>query len=373
MLDHKRILIAAGGTGGHINPALSVAGYIKEKNPDAEIVFVGTAEKMEATLVPEAGYELKTIEISGFYRSFKWEDIKHNLGTLSKLLKSSFQAKKIIKEFKPDLVIGFGGYVSGPVLRMAAKMKIPTAVHEQNAYPGVTNKTLAKRVDRVMLTSEKAADRMQCKNPPVVTGLPVRGDLLNSDRDKAKEELGLGGKPLVLSMGGSLGARPINEAVFGMLAKKKDDNDCVFMHAVGKNAGSFVQDYAEKGVDFSGAENIRIYEYIDIPKCLPAADLVICRSGASTLSELQALGKASILIPSPYVAENHQYHNAMALVDKGAAFIIEEKDLNADSLTEKVNELLADRELLEQTGKNAAAMAVTDARERIYDALCELV
>ncbi len=373
MLNAQRILIAAGGTGGHINPALATAGYIKEKNPDAEIVFVGTADKMEATLVPKAGYELRTIEISGFYRSFKWEDIKHNIGTIIKLLKSSSRVKKIIKDFRPDLVIGFGGYVSGPVLRMAAKMKIPTAVHEQNAFPGVTNKALAGKVDRVMLTSEKAAQHMKCKNPPVVTGLPVRGDLLRTDREESIRELNLGGKPLVLSMGGSLGARPINEAVFGMILKKYKDRDCVFLHATGKNGTSFAADLEEKGIKPDENPDIRICEYIDIPKCLPAADLVICRSGASTLSELQVLGKASILIPSPYVAENHQYHNAMALVNNGAAMIIEEKNLTPDSLTRAVNTLLYDREKLAETGRKAAEMAVTDARERIYNTLCEIV
>ncbi|MBR0112392.1 MAG: undecaprenyldiphospho-muramoylpentapeptide beta-N-acetylglucosaminyltransferase [Clostridia bacterium] len=373
MLNAQKILIAAGGTGGHINPALGTAGYIKEKNPDAQIVFVGTADKMEATLVPNAGYELRTIEISGFYRSFKWEDIKHNLGTLSKLLKASSQAKKIIKDFKPDLVIGFGGYVSGPVLRMAAKMKIPTAVHEQNAFPGVTNKALAGKVDRVMLTNEKAKEYMKCKNPPVVTGLPVRGDLLKVSREESIAALNLGGKPLVLSMGGSLGARPINEAVFGMILNKYKDRDCVFLHATGKNGTSFAHDLEEKGVNLEEYPDVRICEYIDIPKCLPAADLVICRSGASTLSELQVLGKASILIPSPYVAENHQYHNAMALVNNNAAFIIEEKNLTPEALEKAVNDLLADREKLAETGRNAGKMAVTDACERIYDTLCEIV
>ena len=156
MLDNKKILIAAGGTGGHINPALGTAGYIKELHPTAEIAFVGTADKMEARLVPQAGYELKTIEISGFWRSFSPEAIKHNIGTVKKLLMSSSQIKKIIKEFKPDLVIGFGGYVSGPVLRIAAKMGIPTAIHEQNAYPGVANKAVAGVVDRVMLPAKQA-------------------------------------------------------------------------------------------------------------------------------------------------------------------------------------------------------------------------
>ncbi len=373
MLNNKRILIAAGGTGGHINPALGTAGYIKEKHPDAHIVFVGTADKMEARLVPEAGYELRTIEISGFWRSFSPEAIKHNIGTLSKLLKSSSQAKKIIRDFKPDLVIGFGGYVSGPVLRMAAKMGIPTAIHEQNAFPGVTNKALAGKVDRVMLTAIQAEKHITSKNPCVLTGLPIRGDILKGDRDFARAELGLTDKPLILSMGGSLGAKPVNDAVMGLILNKHKDNDCVFLHATGKNAEQFKQELEKNGVDLKANSNIRIVEYIDIPKCLPAADLVIGRSGASTLSELQALGKPSILIPSPYVTENHQYHNAMALVDNGAAEILEEKDLSAESLTEKVNALLNNKQRLEKIGKCAKEMAVLDATERIYETLCEIV
>ena len=373
MLNNKKILIATGGTGGHINPALGTAGYIKEKNPDAEIVFVGTADKMEAKLVPQAGYELRTIEISGFWRSFSPEAIKHNLGTLRKLLKSSSQAKKIIKDFKPDLVIGFGGYVSGPVLRMAAKMGIPTAIHEQNAFPGVTNKALAGQVDRVMLTAVQAEKHINAKNPCVLTGLPIRGDILKGDRDFARAELDVGDKPLILSMGGSLGARPVNDAIMGLIVNKYKDNDCVFLHATGKNAEDFKHELEEKGVDLKANPHVRIVEYIDIPKCLPAADLVIGRSGASTLSELQALGKPSILIPSPYVTENHQFHNAMALVDNGAAVILEEKDLNPDSLTEKVNELIHDKEKLARIGKCAKDMAVIDATARIYDTLCEIV
>ncbi len=374
MFDNKKILIATGGTGGHINPALGTAGYIKEKHPSAEIVFVGTADKMEARLVPEAGYELRTIEISGFWRSFSPEAIKHNLGTLSKLLKSSSQAKKIIKDFKPDLVIGFGGYVSGPVLRMAAKMGIPTAIHEQNAFPGVTNKALAGKVDRVMLTAIQAEKYIKSKNPCVLTGLPIRGDILKGDRDFARAELGISdNKPLILSMGGSLGAKPVNDAVMNLILNKYKDNDCVFLHATGKNSEVFKKDLVEKGVDLAKNPHVKIVEYIDIPKCLPAADLVIGRSGASTLSELQALGKPSILIPSPYVTENHQFHNAMALVDNGAAVILEEKDLNADSITEKVNELIHNREKLKNIGKCARDMAVVDATSRIYDTLCEIV
>ena len=374
MLDNKRILIAAGGTGGHINPALGTAGYIKEKHPSAEIAFVGTADKMEATLVPQAGYELKTIEVSGFRRSFSLEAIKYNIGSVIKIIRSSSRIKKIIKEFKPDLVIGYGGYVSGPVLRMAAKMGIPTAIHEQNAYPGVANKAVAGKVDRVMLAVGDAAKLMKPKNPCVVTGLPVRGDILKGDRDFARAELGIpDNKTLILSMGGSLGAKPVNDAVLGLILNKYKDNDCVFLHATGKNGAWFAEKLEAEGVKTANNPSVRVTEYIDVPKCLPAADLVICRSGASTLSELQALGKPSILIPSPYVTENHQYHNAMALVNNSAALILEEKDLTPDKLTEMVNGLIADKSKLEEIGANAKKMALIDATQRIYETLCEIV
>jgi UDP-N-acetylglucosamine--N-acetylmuramyl-(pentapeptide) pyrophosphoryl-undecaprenol N-acetylglucosamine transferase len=372
-LDGKKILIAAGGTGGHINPALAVAGYIRDNCEGAQIVFVGTKKKMEATLVPQAGFELRNITISGFRRSFTPAAIIHNIRTVIYLLRSTGQAKKIIKDFKPDLVVGFGGYVSGPVLRMAAKLGVPTAVHEQNAFPGVTNKALAKVVDRVMLTAGDAEKYMQPKNPPVVTGLPIRGDLLKANREESRKALGLDERPLVLSMGGSLGARPVNTAVYGMIKEKYKAADCYFMHATGKGGTDFAARLAADGVDLEKNKHVTITEYIDIPKCLPAADLVICRAGASSLSEIQALGKPSILIPSPYVAENHQYHNAMALVNRGAAVIIEEKNLTPELLTKTVNDFLSDRAKLEETGKNAKAMAVTDASERIYSVLCETV
>jgi len=180
-----RFLFAAGGTGGHINPALAVAGEIREQYPDSEILFVGAKGKMEADLVPKAGFDIKTINISGFQRKLSLENIKRNIMTLVYLLVSSFQVKKIIRQFNPDVVIGFGGYVSGPVLRQAYKMGIPTAIHEQNAFPGVTNKTLAKHVDKVMITVEAARKHLQCKNECILTGLPVRGEMLRADRDFA--------------------------------------------------------------------------------------------------------------------------------------------------------------------------------------------
>ena len=375
MFNGKRILFVAGGTGGHINPALSVAGLIRERCPKADILFVGTADRMEARLVPNAGFKFRTIDISGFQRSLSVKNIKRNLGTLSKLLKSSSQAKKIIIDFKPDVVVGFGGYVSGPVVRMASKLGIPTAIHEQNAYPGVTNKSLAGKVDTVMLTVEQAQKYLNPKNPPVLTGLPVRGDIVAADRTQSRFELGLDdGVPMILSMGGSLGARTVNEAVAELIAAKWKDGDCTFHHAYGQYGKWFPDKLREKGVDFENNKDIYICEYIDdMARCLSAADIVICRAGASSLSEFEAAGKASILIPSPNVAENHQYRNAMALVENGAAIIIEEKDLNGEKLTAQVNDLIKNPEKIRNLCENAKKMAVPDAADRIYNCLAALL
>lgn len=373
MLNGKNIIFAAGGTGGHINPALAVAGEIRKQYPEANILFIGTAEKMEARLVPAAGFDFKTIQISGFNRVLNLNGINQNIKTLSHLLKSSSQAKKIIKEFNADVVIGFGGYVSGPVVRAAAKLGITTAIHEQNAFPGMTNKTLAKMVDAVMLTEESVAQYMQPKNPPVVTGLPVRGELLETDRDIARAELGLDDKPLVLSMGGSLGAKAINDSMLEVIANRTGKNDCWFMHATGKDCKDFPERLAEKGVDLNN-KHIIIRDYIDdMHRCLAAADLVICRAGASSLCEFQVMGKPSILIPYPFATENHQYHNAKALADKGAAILIEEKDLTSAVLMQHIDTLLETPDKLINMGIAAKQMAVTDATERIVKVIENIV
>lgn len=368
-----RVLIAAGGTGGHVNPALAVAGEIKKQYPDAEICFVGTADRIESKIVPEAGFPLKTIEISGFKRGFSPADVKANIKTVTRLLKSSGAVKKIIKDFKPDVAVGFGGYVSGPVIRVAAKMGIPTAIHEQNAYPGVTNKALAEKVDAVMLTVEVAKERLRCKNEPIITGLPIRSELLEADPEISRAQLGFDDKPLVLCMGGSLGARAINEAIIDAIAdgRKSKYN---YLIATGQY-GLWVPDkMREKGVEPDNEKNIEIRTYInDMDRCLSAADLVICRAGASSLSEFEALGKASVLIPSPNVTENHQFHNAMALVNNGAAVIIEEKELSGAKLGEEIDRLLSDKALLKSIGDNARKMAVTDAAQRICGIVTSLV
>lgn len=373
MLNGKKILFATGGTGGHINPALAVAGYIRENYPQAEILFVGTADRMEAQLVPAAGYEFKTIEIQGFSRELNFEGIKHNIKTVNLLFKSEGQAKKIIEDFKPDVVIGFGGYVSGPVLSVAARMGIPTAVHEQNAFPGVTNKNLAKKVDVVMLTAPEAEKLLKPKNPCVVTGLPIRGEIISANKEFARAEMKLDSRPLILSMGGSLGARAINEAVKYLILHRFEKKDCYYLHATGKAGASMIDDIG-KDVDLNTNPQIILREYInDMDRCLAAADLVVCRAGASSLSEIQALGKPSILVPYPYAAENHQYYNAKTMSDRDAAILIEEKDFTGERLLSEVEKLLSKPERLKKMGENARAMAILDASQRITECVCKIV
>lgn len=374
-----KILFATGGTAGHINPALAVASYIREIHPESEILFVGTADHMESRLVPNAGFDFKTIKISGFRRSFSPEAIAHNIKTVSQLVTSKFSTKKIIKEFKPDVVVGFGGYVSGPVLQTAVDMKIPTCIHEQNAYPGITNKTLAKEVDKVMLTVEDAKKHLEAKNEVVVTGLPVRGELLKARKDIARKELGIpDGKYLVLSFGGSLGAKPLNEAMYNILLDSAKSGKYYHIHSVGTNGGEFLDKFKNEGFNEGkkGLEkgSVQVRQYIDdMDRCMAAADLVIGRAGASSLSEIEALGKASILIPSPYVAENHQFHNAMALVNRGAGSIIEEKDLTSESLSQAIDSMLSNPTKLIQIEENAKNMSITNARERIANIILSLI
>lgn len=369
-----KILLAGGGTAGHINPALAIAGTVKDRIPSAEILYVGAKDGMEEKLVPQAGYDFKSIRISGFKRSFSPSAIAHNLVTAKRAVTSSMEAKKIIEEFKPDICVGTGGYVSGPVLRTAAKMGIPTIIHEQNAFPGVTNKMLAKKAKVVMLANPDAKERMGGDYNFVVTGNPVRKEIISADKSKARSQMNLDGRPVILSFGGSLGARKINESVADYIARSGNDKKYQIIHAYGKYGKWFPDLLKEKGCNVEECDNLDIREFInDMPVCLAAADLVICRAGAMTISELQAQGKPAVLIPSPNVAENHQFHNAMSLVNANAASIIEEKDLTPKKLTETVDEMVKDPVKLQQYAENAKKTAIIDSNERILSIIKKCV
>ena len=363
------ILFAGGGTAGHINPALAVADYIKERHPDAKISYIGTAEKLESRLVPEKSYDFYTIDVAGFQRKITPENIAKNISAVKKAITASKRCKELLKELKPDIVVGTGGYVSGPVLKTAQKLGIKTAIHEQNAFPGVTTKMLAPNADAVMLAMKEAKKYLKIKKEPIITGNPVRSELLKITRESARKTIGLDNRPLLLSFGGSLGARPINEAV-AKLVKHYNGSEFNHIHATGKFGFNA---FNESLSDISISDNVDIREYIsDMDVCMAAADLVICRAGAITLSELQACKKPSVLIPSPYVAENHQFHNAMTLKKAGAAEIIEEKDLSGEKLIETVDRLINNKPRLEKMSAAAGASAISDANERIYNTLMKL-
>lgn len=369
-----KIIFAGGGTAGHINPALAIAGYVKERQPDAEILYIGAKGGMEERLVPQAGFEFRGITVQGFRRRISLKAVGENIVTVKKAISAGRVSKKIIEEFKPDICIGTGGYVSGPVLRAAEKLGIPTLIHEQNAYPGVTNKMLSKKATRVMLAMPDARKHFKEGCRFVDTGNPVRGEILSQDRDEARKKLGLDSRPVILSFGGSLGAERINRSLADIIARSASDGKYQHIHAYGQYGKWFPELLGEKGVDLSKAKNLDIREYInDMPVCLAAADVVIARAGAITLSEIQVKGKPSILIPSPNVAENHQYHNAMSLVKKNAAVMIEEKDLTPEKLTEEIDRLAADPKRLAEYSANARAMAIADASKRIYSVIIEVL
>lgn len=370
-----RVLLVGGGTAGHINPALAIADIIRYRHPDAEILFVGVAGKMETKLVPAAGYPLKTVKVSGFQRRLSFKNIGKNIAAAYYAMTASAQAAHIIREFSPDVAIGTGGYVCGPVLRKAAQMGIPVLLHEANALPGVTVKLLAKHAKVVMLAEESARERLPVGTNAIVTGNPIRRDFKAIERAAARRELGVDERPLVLCFGGSLGARRLNEAVAGVLKRNSETQALQFIVGTGRgeNAQRMRALLAELGVVPDGV-HVRVREYIDdMPRCMAAADLVISRCGAMTLSELPALKKPSILVPSPYVAENHQFYNAMALANRGAAVCIEEKDLTDALLWDTIEKTALCPETLDRMSDAAAKAAVLDADERIYAVVCEVL
>jgi UDP-N-acetylglucosamine--N-acetylmuramyl-(pentapeptide) pyrophosphoryl-undecaprenol N-acetylglucosamine transferase len=366
-----KILFAGGGTAGHINPALAVADYIKSRHPDAEISYIGTAEKLEATLVPQKGYDFYTIKVAGFRRSLSPKAMLHNVNAVKLAATSLMNAKKILKKVNPDIVVGTGGYVSGPVIRAAQQLGIKTAIHEQNAFPGVTTKMVASKANRVMLAMPEAQKYLKLNKKPDITGNPIRTELTLKSREEARAILGLTeDKPLILSFGGSLGAKRVNESVAELIKWHNPTDKFYHIHATGKVG---YDDMLQNLADTPLSDKVRIREYIDdMDVCMAAADLVICRAGAITLGELQACGKPSVLIPSPYVAENHQYHNALTLKKDGAAEIIEEKDLTGEALIKTVESLIENKEKLEKMSQSALKGAITDSNQRIYEILMQL-
>jgi UDP-N-acetylglucosamine--N-acetylmuramyl-(pentapeptide) pyrophosphoryl-undecaprenol N-acetylglucosamine transferase len=371
-----RVLIAAGGTAGHINPALAIAGALKKADPAAEIHFAGRREGMEYRLVTEAGYPFHHIEITGFQRKLSLTNIRRNCVTLWNLALSGPKARAMLREVQPDLVIGCGGYVSGPVVRCAAKHGIKTALHEQNAFPGVTNKLLAPDVDVVFAAVPAAVEKLGAPAKTLVVGNPVRPDVFAkaAQREAIRAELGAGDRTVILSFGGSLGARRVNEVVADLCAWEQcEHKNVLHLHATGQYGVQLFQDL-ERQKGFARGESLIVKEYINnMPELLAAADLVISRAGALTLAELEAAGRAAVLIPSPNVAENHQYYNALELQKAGAAVVIEEKDLTGEKLVATVADLLARPGKLAEMGRAARSLSVDDSLDRIAARLLALV
>lgn len=362
-----RILIAAGGTAGHINPALAIAGVIKREMPDAEIHFCGRKSGMEYGLVTKAGYPFHHMEVNGIQRSFTPKNILRNVQAAYNLVLSGPRAAAILKDVEPALVIGCGGYVSGPIVRCAAKKGIRTAIHEQNAFAGITNKLLAKDVDLVMCAVPAAVEKLGVPDKTAVVGNPVRPEILAYSRAEARARLGAGNRAVIVSFGGSLGARRINEVVADLAAwELAEQRPILHLHATGsRGVDLFASLAAEKG--FAYGENLRVTEYIEnMPELLAAADLIISRAGALTLAELECVGRAAILIPSPNVAENHQYFNALELQKAGAAVVIEEKELTGDRLVQEVQGLLNEPGTLTVMGQMARTLAEPKSLEKIW-------
>jgi UDP-N-acetylglucosamine--N-acetylmuramyl-(pentapeptide) pyrophosphoryl-undecaprenol N-acetylglucosamine transferase len=365
-----KLLIACGGTSGHINPAIAVANEFKKNIPETEILFVGTKEKLEADLVPRAGYDMKYIEVTGLKRSKSFSSLIYNGKALLKFLNAESKVKNIIKEFKPDIVLGTGGYVSAPVMSAAVKMHIKTIIHEQNAFAGVTTQMLAPKVDRILL-SFPLSNPLKCdKSKCIIVGNPAKQEFYSIKKDEARMKLGIDlNEPLILSYGGSLGAKKVNEAFCEMAKISASENFITHFHGAARDF-NYVR---ETLGDVFNHPRIKVFEYIyNMSEVMAAADLVISRSGAMTLTELAALGKASILIPSPNVTENHQYYNAKAYEDAGAAILIPEDTLNGASLYSLIRELIWDKHRLNSMGNAARSLSHKNAAFNIYEEILKL-
>lgn len=367
-----RVILAGGGTAGHCNPALAIAGIIKSKNKDAEILFIGNEGKIEETLVAKAGYPFKAVKTQGFRRKLTLENFK----TVQLYLKARSDCKRIIAEFRPDVVIGTGGYVSGPVVAAAQRMGIPTCIHEQNAYPGVTSKMLAGKADIVFISFPGSEQYFGKTKKMVLSGNPLREEVLSTSREEARAKLGIPRDAFyLLSFAGSLGALEINRAMVDFIAQNARQKDFYHTHATGDRGWGWMPDaLRDRGFDVGQKGSISVQPYLyDMPVHLAAADAVISRAGAITLGELTALGKPAVLIPSPNVTHNHQYYNARSLSDRGGALLLEEKDLSAEKLYEMILGLKEHPEQRAALGRHAMELALPEAAETIYKEIYDLI
>lgn len=393
-----KAIIAAAGTGGHINPAIAIANEIMKKEPDSKIIFIGTNHGLETDLVPRAGYELKTIESYGIKRSLSIENIKRFFKTMH----SVKDVRKIIKDFKPDVVIGTGGYICVSVMKAAQKEHVKYVLHESNVLPGVATKILAKKASVVLLGFKEAKERLPEETKTVFTGTPTKvADLDYSEKqiEDKKVELGLDKeKKLVLIFGGSQGARSINNAVKDIIINKENeknvhtittmnsekemneisfdkDENYEIMWAVGKKQFAGVkEELAKHQIDIENIKNVKALPYIyNMEEMMNIANLIVSRSGAMTITEIEKVGKGAIFIPYPYAAENHQEYNARALEKIGAAKVILDKDLNAESLEKMISSLTEDKDVLKHMGEVAKSQSIPNVEEKIYQEIYKAI
>ena len=362
------IVFTCGGTAGHINPAIAVANEIMLRHPDANILFIGATGHMEEKLVPQAGYAIKAFPASGMSRKLSFSGIKKNVGAVKNVMSAVSGCKKIFKDFKPDVIVGTGGYASYPALKAGKAMKIPICVHEANAMPGLTTKMAAKFADRVLVCFEESVKHYKHPERATVVGMPVRQEFIYSDKEAARKALGLDERPLVLSTFGSQGAKMMNLAMADFM-KLEQDNGFPYqhIHGVGSFGWGWMPDkLKEVGVDLENANGLDLREYIyDMPTCMAAADVIISRAGASSLNEIAATGTPCILIPSPNVTDNHQEKNARAIERQGGAVVILEKDCTAQLLYDTVAQLLSDEERYNAMSTALKASVMIDSARRI--------
>ncbi|MBQ8359782.1 MAG: undecaprenyldiphospho-muramoylpentapeptide beta-N-acetylglucosaminyltransferase [Oscillospiraceae bacterium] len=370
------IIFTCGGTGGHINPAIAVANEMRERHPDCNILFIGAKGHMEENLVPKAGYELKCLEISGMSRGKNWNAIKKNVKNVADTVKAVGQSKKIIKAFKPDVILGTGGYACFPALMAGSMMGIPTCIHESNAIPGLTTKLVADRVDKVLIAFAESAKQYKHPERIETVGMPVRREFIYLSKEEARAELGIGDEPLVVSAFGSLGAKVMNETI-AKVFKLEKDNGYPFrhIHATGSYGWEWMpQRVASEGVDLKEAKSIEMREYIyNMPTLMAAADVIISRAGAGSCNEIAASGTPAILIPSPNVAANHQEKNARVLADRGGAVLLLEKDCSPEAVYQQITELLADPARMRDMSTALRSWVVVDSTDRICDIMERLV
>ena len=370
-----RVIFTCGGTGGHINPAIAVAKILRERKPDSEILFVGANDSMEEKLVPREGFQLETITITNYLRSLKPSAICHNVRAVFIIRRALRRAKEIIEEFKPDVILGTGGYASFPTLKMGTKLGIPTALHESNAVPGLATKMVCDKVDKILVSFDESRKEYKNADRVIPVGMPVREEFIFTSREEARKKMGLGDKDkLIVSAWGSLGAREMNKKITRFMELECKDGQYHHIHATGSFGWRWMPDYVkEHGVDLEKHPRVTMQEYIyNMPEVMAAADLFISRAGASTLNEIAAAGTPCIIVPSPNVTNNHQEKNARILEQRGAAVVIREQDCDGDVLYHAAKELLEDEPRCSAMRTALRDMAVIDSAERIYDIISDL-